>query len=163
MTAKKTYKLNQDQLKIMLEKASSKSLEGETPPHVAISRHIGNSTMMSLASIASKIGVAPSTLERWTVGITEPNATAIRRLSQVLGVTADNLIGNVEPTSTLSLRELGYLDALTLDNTLDVGIIRAMANKLNTLSGGKDTALETLLHHVAHVIDTLKSLRRASR
>lgn len=55
---------------------------------------------LSQKDVAEKIGVAKSTYSLYESGSREPNVQTIKKISDVLGVSADDLLGiNNEPTT----------------------------------------------------------------
>lgn len=55
---------------------------------------------LSQKDVAEKIGVAKSTYSLYESGSREPNVQTIKKIADVLGVSADELLGiNIEPTT----------------------------------------------------------------
>lgn len=61
-------------------------------------RQIREQLGISIGELSAKMGVQPHTISRWETGCRQPDIESIKQLTQILGCTADELIGN--PPST---------------------------------------------------------------
>lgn len=60
-------------------------------------RHIREQLGISIGELSTKMGVQPHTISRWETGCRQPDIESIKQLTQILGCTADELLGNPTP------------------------------------------------------------------
>ncbi len=68
-------------------------------------RHFRKRKGLTQAELATALGVTPSAVTMWENGDREPNIATIRKLCEVLGCTADELIAEPMDSDTLAVKE----------------------------------------------------------
>ena len=56
-------------------------------------KELRNEKHISQVELAKQTGLSKSAIARWELGLTEPTATALTKLSEYYGVTVDFLLG----------------------------------------------------------------------
>lgn len=105
---------------------------------------------MTQAELANLIGVHEITVRRWELGERLPDTDALKKLSQVLGISAGELMGED--------------DSVRKPNTLEIGMIPNMAywggvadNARNVAEYGNDEDIADVSHMLKRALASLST------
>ena len=73
-------------------------------------RHFRKMLGINQMQLAKRLHVTQGTISQWENGLTEPSVEMIARLADVLGTTANDLIGELPTVVSATLREAADLD-----------------------------------------------------
>lgn len=97
-----------------------------------ILRNLRLSRQISQKDFAKTIGVSQQTVASWEIGRTEPSNDALRKLSEIFGVSTDYLLGNERsPQYIFSSEESQLVNDYRQLSDKSKKLIRSMIEQLN--------------------------------
>lgn len=119
----------------------------------------------TVKTLATAMGIAPSTITQWIQGTFEPRATNIRQMCLLLQVSSDELL-NIDGARQMTLPKPLAVDlyrTVTMRGSLDSGSFHNWATRLKVQRGGKITREEVWLREIAEVCYSIEISKRPHR